>query len=206
VPFLYSRRVYERDLEELFDRYGRIHRVDIKNGFGFVEFEDSRDAEDAIRGEDGRDFFDRRIQVEPSRGNGPRRSGPRYGGQRFKWRLEVEGLNPRTSWQDLKDFARKAGEVAFTNVKTSRGKKIGVIEYTNEDDMIYALKKLDDTKLDGEYIRLYEEGKEEDSRSPPRKRRRSSGSTDRKRRRDDDEDDDRKRRDDDDEDRTLKLY
>lgn len=31
-----------------------------------------------------------------------------------------------------------------------------VIEYSNEADMLSALKKLDDTKLDGNYVRLYE--------------------------------------------------
>lgn len=42
-------RTRERDLEYEFDRYGRIYRVDLKNGFAFVEFEDSRDADDAVR-------------------------------------------------------------------------------------------------------------------------------------------------------------
>ena len=30
--------------------------------------------------------------------------------------LTVLGLPPRTSWQDLKDLMRKAGEVSFTDV------------------------------------------------------------------------------------------
>lgn len=44
-----SSRTRERDLEHEFDRYGRVERVDLKNGFGFVEFDDPRDADDAIR-------------------------------------------------------------------------------------------------------------------------------------------------------------
>jgi len=195
--------VDERDIEDVFNYYGEIRRIDIKNGFGFVEFYDDRDADDAINGEDGKELRGRRMHVEPSRGGGDRGrgGGAGYGGKRYKWRLRVEGLDSRTSWQDLKDFARKAGEVAFTDVQSNRGKKEGVIEYTNEDDMIYALKKLDDTKLDGTYVRLYEENKgggrsESRSRSPRRKDKRSrsrsrSGSGSRSRSRDRDDKDDR---------------
>lgn len=39
----------ERDITRLFDRYGALSRVDVKNGFAFVVFESSRDAEDAVR-------------------------------------------------------------------------------------------------------------------------------------------------------------
>ena len=42
----YSAR--ERDVEKLFDRFGRIRDVSLKNGFAFVEFEDDRDADDAV--------------------------------------------------------------------------------------------------------------------------------------------------------------
>jgi hypothetical protein len=33
----------------MFYKYGRIIRCDVKVGFGFVEYEDRRDAEDAVR-------------------------------------------------------------------------------------------------------------------------------------------------------------
>lgn len=38
-----------RDLEDTFTKYGKITRLDVKKGFGFVEYEDKRDAEDAIK-------------------------------------------------------------------------------------------------------------------------------------------------------------
>ncbi len=52
-------RIDKRDLEDLFHKFGRIRRCDVKNGqgpfnFGFIEYEDKRDAEDAIRGLDGK--------------------------------------------------------------------------------------------------------------------------------------------------------
>ena len=38
------------------------------SGFAFVEFEDERDAEDAIRGLDGTNICGSRVRVEPSTG------------------------------------------------------------------------------------------------------------------------------------------
>jgi RNA recognition motif-containing protein len=73
-----SRKVYvgnlpvdvrERELEDLFDKCGRISRVDIKNvsrppAFAFVEFEDDRDAEDAVRKFNGYRFEKEELRVE----------------------------------------------------------------------------------------------------------------------------------------------
>ncbi|XGW13718.1 hypothetical protein V3C99_000215 [Haemonchus contortus] len=167
----------EKDIEDIFAKYGKIRYVDIKGGRGplyaFVEFEDSRDAEDAVHGRDGYDFDGSRIRVEFTRGAGPRGPGGRpmngggrggYGGRggggfggyggggrggrgpsgRTNYRVIVEGLPATGSWQDLKDHMREAGEVCYADV-TRDG--IGTVEYTRLDDMKYALKKLDDTKF-----------------------------------------------------------
>eukprot|EP00640_Fibrocapsa_japonica_P009590 CAMPEP_0113936532 /NCGR_PEP_ID=MMETSP1339-20121228/3431_1 /TAXON_ID=94617 /ORGANISM="Fibrocapsa japonica" /LENGTH=88 /DNA_ID=CAMNT_0000939045 /DNA_START=85 /DNA_END=347 /DNA_ORIENTATION=+ /assembly_acc=CAM_ASM_000762 len=73
-------RTRERDLEDAFSRFGRILRLDLKFGFAFIEYEDPRDAEDAIRDMDGRDFDGGRIVVEPSRGPRMGGGGGGYGG------------------------------------------------------------------------------------------------------------------------------
>ncbi|TPX67150.1 hypothetical protein CcCBS67573_g07599 [Chytriomyces confervae] len=65
-----------RDLEDIFDRFGRISRLDIKRGasfnFGFIEFEDKRDAEDALNETDGKELpeFGTRLVVEWAKGGG----------------------------------------------------------------------------------------------------------------------------------------
>ncbi|KAG0181315.1 hypothetical protein DFQ29_008675 [Apophysomyces sp. BC1021] len=47
------REMNPRDLEDRFSKFGKITRLDVKQGFGFVEFEDKRDAEDAMTGVNG---------------------------------------------------------------------------------------------------------------------------------------------------------
>jgi len=64
-------RTRERDLEDVFGKYGRLRRLDLKAGYAFLEYDDARDAEDAIRSMDGSDLDGSRIVVEPShRGEG----------------------------------------------------------------------------------------------------------------------------------------
>ncbi|XP_043913448.1 serine/arginine-rich splicing factor 7 [Protopterus annectens] len=64
------------ELERAFGYYGPLRTVWIARnppGFAFVEFEDARDAEDAVRGLDGKSICGSRVRVELSTGM-PRRS------------------------------------------------------------------------------------------------------------------------------------
>lgn len=58
-----------RDLENVFGRYGRIVRCDLKKNFGFVQFEDRRDAEEAIKKEDNRRLLGSEMTVEWAKGS-----------------------------------------------------------------------------------------------------------------------------------------
>jgi len=62
-----------RDLEDVFGKYGRIIRCDVKRGFAFVEFEDDRDGDDALKELDGSEILGHRVVVEWAKG---RRRGP----------------------------------------------------------------------------------------------------------------------------------
>jgi len=74
--------VQEKEVEDLFYKYGRINTIIMKNRtgppFAFVEFDDPRDADDAVKGRSGYNFDGYRLRVEHPRGNG--RGGDRGGG------------------------------------------------------------------------------------------------------------------------------
>ncbi|KAL4311588.1 hypothetical protein GQ457_01G053760 [Hibiscus cannabinus] len=182
--------VREREVEDLFYKYGPIAHIDLKipprpPGYAFVEFEEARDAEDAIRGRDGYDFGGQRLRVELAHGGRGRSSSDRHsshgGGRgrgpskRSEYRVLVTGLPSSASWQDLKDHMRRAGDVCFSQVFRDGGGTTGIVDYTNYDDMKYAIKKLDDSEFRNAFSRAYVRVKEYDSkrdssRSPSRGR------------------------------------
>ena len=66
------------DLEKEFDTFGRIEDIFVARnppGFGFIVFEKSRDAEDAIKEMDGQTIFGSKIRVEHARERGAGRGG-----------------------------------------------------------------------------------------------------------------------------------
>jgi len=186
--------VRTRDIEDIFYKYGKIAMVELKNQkgppFAFVEFEDPRDAEDSVKQRNGYDYDGYVLRVEFPRGGGARRDGFSRGGRgggfsdrgggagrgrfgppsrRTNYRVLVSGLPPSGSWQDLKDHMREAGDVCYADVFKDG---TGVVEFQRRDDMMYAVRKLDDTKFrshEGEnsYIRVKEE-MSSDSRSRSR--------------------------------------
>ncbi|KAK9498590.1 hypothetical protein O3M35_003188 [Rhynocoris fuscipes] len=196
----------ERDLERFFKGYGRTRDILLKNGYGFIEFDDYRDADDAVYELNGKELLGERVSVEKARGT-PRgsdvwrgrsqplppprrrarnrepefRSSDRYGPPtRTDYRLIVENLSSRVSWQDLKDYMRQAGEVTYADAHKDRRNE-GVVEFATHSDMKNALDKLDDTELNGRRIRLIEDRRRSRrsrssssrSRSRSRSRRRS---------------------------------
>ncbi|XP_055998307.1 RNA-binding protein 1 isoform X2 [Ostrea edulis] len=61
----------KQELEDVFSRYGPIRNVWVARnppGFAFVEFQDTRDAEDATKALDGTRINGRRVRVEMSSG------------------------------------------------------------------------------------------------------------------------------------------
>merc|ERR1711962_814946 len=75
-----------KDIEDLFYKYGKIVFIDLKNRrgppFAFVEFEDPRDADDAVYAREGYDYDGYKLRVEFPRGSGPSSRGRGVGGDR----------------------------------------------------------------------------------------------------------------------------
>ncbi|RVW22371.1 Serine/arginine-rich splicing factor SR34A [Vitis vinifera] len=70
--------------------------------------------------------------------------GGRFGVSRHsEYRVIVRGLPSSASWQDLKDHMRKAGDVCFAEVSRDADGTFGLVDYTNHEDMKYAVKRYD---------------------------------------------------------------
>ncbi|KAJ6334489.1 hypothetical protein OIU78_011383, partial [Salix suchowensis] len=159
---------------------GPVAHIDLKipprpPGYAFVEFEEARDAEDAIRGRDGYDFDGHRLRVELAHGGRGNSSSDRHsshsGGRgrggvsrRSEYRVVVTGLPSSASWQDLKDHMRRAGDVCFSQVFRDGSGTTGIVDYTNYEDMKYAMKKLDDSEFRNAFSRAYVRVREYDSK------------------------------------------
>ncbi|XP_017266142.1 serine/arginine-rich splicing factor 9 [Kryptolebias marmoratus] len=186
--------VTERDIEDLFYKYGKIREIELKNNrgiipFAFISFEDPRDADDAVYGRNGYEYGNTKLRVEYPRANSGK-PGPMGGGagggqrgrfgpptRRSEFRVIVTGLPPTGSWQDLKDHMREAGDVCFADVQRDGE---GVVEYLRREDMEYALRRLDRTEFrshQGEtsYIRVYEDRAGSNWGGQSRSRSRSRG-------------------------------
>ncbi|CAD7930655.1 unnamed protein product [Amoebophrya sp. A25] len=201
----------EEELEDIFSKYGRLSRCCVRrtragDTMAFVEYSDSRDAEDAKDGRNGYAVGDRRLRVEfsnpPEKGKGRRgdsrrrrdsrrrdsrsRGGKRGGGKGSAkagglrdsyFKVEVVGIPPTASWQDVKDFLRRAGNVKFTDVD----RDIGIGGFDNESDARAAVKELDGqtfTARDGDRAKVevvMAGGPGRGSRSRSRSRRDSRG-------------------------------
>lgn len=167
------------DIEDFFRKYGKVRNVLIKNGkFGFCEFEDDRDADDAVYECNGKNLLGFRITVEHATGmrrdsDGRRGGGSRYGAPvRTKYRLKVENLSSRVNWRDLKDTFRRGGDVTFADAHTTRRNE-GIVEFATADDLERVYKKYQGYEMDGKRIELIRDG---DSRSRSRSRSRRSRS------------------------------
>ncbi|GAB9475491.1 hypothetical protein Gpo141_00012586 [Globisporangium polare] len=153
--------VVERDIESEFDKFGRVRSISVKfpqrpPPFAFIEYEDERDASDAVRSMHGREFHGSRLRVEISHGGGATRSGEAGFESRLRgtqYRVKVSNLATSVSWQDLKDFLRDGGDVAHADVDR-RGN--GVASFASHEDMERAIRKLDNTELSGDRVRIRE--------------------------------------------------
>ncbi|XP_002154006.1 serine/arginine-rich splicing factor 6 isoform X1 [Hydra vulgaris] len=200
MPRLYvgrlNNRVIERDLKKFFDNYGKIRDIMMKNGYAFVDFDDYRDADDAVYDLNGKELMGDRVIIEHAKGIERGSGGAPYGRERFKddrsgfgrkqrardkygppvrtkWMLRVENLSSRVSWQDLKDYCRPHAEVTYADAhRKERG--VACICTSTYEDMKNLIRKIDNTELNGKKIRVLDDrGSASRSRSRSRSRQKS---------------------------------
>lgn len=164
-----SSRVTERDLEHFFRRFGKIRDVMLKNGFGFVEFDDHRDADDAVYELNGRELCGHRVVVEISHRSQQQqqyRSGMRTRDGRVngrfpppretRHRMLVTNLSTRFSWQDLKDMMRTAGEVTYADAH-KRVRNEALVCFATHDDLRRAMDRFQGKEINGRRIKLIDD-------------------------------------------------
>ncbi|KAL2408391.1 hypothetical protein ABEF95_002416 [Exophiala dermatitidis] len=180
------RNITKQDIQDHFGTHGAgsIKEIKLMNGFGFIEYEDPMDARDVVPAFHGTEFKGERLTVQFARGprrkddfNGPSdRNIPRP--RRTIYRMQITGLQPDTSWQDLKDFARNSGQLDVVYSETGRerdGK--GFVEFETQADLKTAVEKLDGQTFKGATVHCVADIQDERpdmrsyrQRSPPRGR------------------------------------
>ncbi|KAI0082590.1 hypothetical protein K474DRAFT_540079 [Panus rudis PR-1116 ss-1] len=162
----------EHDVYTHLSVYGKISALHLHTGYAFVEFEAESDASDVVAtflhqpflGHDIKFQFARHDAPRPPGKSGSHSSSPSSERSRSKaltpdhrktlYPVMVLNLSTRTSWQDLKDFARVAGSVAFCKIE--RGK--GFVEYVKQEDADRAVEELDGKELHGSALTIYLHG------------------------------------------------
>ncbi|KAJ4951675.1 hypothetical protein NE237_028507 [Protea cynaroides] len=166
----------QSELERLFNKYGRVERVDMKSGFAFVYFDDERDAEDAISRLDNTPFGHgrRRLSVEWAR-NGER--GPRHrdgsrsmANQKPTKTLFVINFDPeRTRIRDIERHFEPYGKVLHVRIR----RNFAFVQFETQEDATKALEcthmsKILDRVVSVEYA-LRDDGEQGDRRDSPRR-------------------------------------
>ena len=165
-------------------------RRDDRRGGGFNDRRDDwRDKRDAFRGGNNNDRFDRdrreggfgggrrdnfrdygrNDRFNDRRGGGgynDRRGGNggnnRYGQTyRSRFSLLISNIDRDVDWRELKDIARKFGEVTYTDCNKLKENE-GIVTYANEGDMHNAFREMDNYEIRGRAIRLEYEFPEHD--------------------------------------------
>jgi len=99
---------------------------------------------------------------------------------RTDYRIIVENLSSRVSWQDLKDVMRSAGDVTYADAHRTR-KNEGVVEFASYNDVKNVIEKLDGKELNGKAIKIVNDSRGGKPRSRSRSDSRRSRSRSRSR-------------------------
>lgn len=172
-----SRRVYVgnlswdvhwQDLKDYMRTAGEVVHAEVmtepsgrSKGCGIVEYAKAEEAQEAIRTLTDTELSGRMIFVREDRegsggpvggGGGPRPSN--------NTSVYVWNLTPETSWQDLKDHMRKAGNVDSAIILTNNeGASLGcgVVSYQRPQEAARAIRELQNSELNGQVMYVRED-------------------------------------------------
>ncbi|EEY68033.1 uncharacterized protein PITG_18104 [Phytophthora infestans T30-4] len=135
-------RVGQQDLQDLFSKFGRVEKCEVivdpvtkeSRGFGFVTFEDVRDAEDAVKELNNQEVQGRKMRVEhakrkrghektPGQYLGPRLASAKYGSGRDRFsrdRSRDRGRQSRS--RDRGGYSRRSDDRRYDDRDRGRGR------------------------------------------------------------------------------------
>ncbi|MCO5603338.1 hypothetical protein L7F22_057488 [Adiantum nelumboides] len=166
----------ESEVERLFEKYGKVDRVDMKAGFAFVYMEDEADANDAIRGLDNLEFGQQKrlLRVEwakPTDGPSRKRAERRRDMSSVPAKtLFVINFDPAsTSVRDLENHFEPYGELIRVHIH----KNFAFVEYGSQEAATTALERTHKSKVLGREITVEYAVRENGDPSERRSGRRS---------------------------------
>ncbi|CTQ41253.1 Pre-mRNA-splicing factor srp2 [Babesia microti strain RI] len=145
------------ELKAVFEKCGELVKCDMRKRFAFIEYHKPESASDALNQLNGYILHGEKIKVKPHSDNSnryrekvpPPRHKPGYA-------VTVANIEETTSWQDLKDFGRLAGEVSYASIVIKDGKKYGVIEYLAPESAKNALVELQGKQITNNKLEIIE--------------------------------------------------
>eukprot|EP01087_Luapelamoeba_hula_P020876 TRINITY_DN71_c0_g1_i1.p1 TRINITY_DN71_c0_g1~~TRINITY_DN71_c0_g1_i1.p1 ORF type:complete len:375 (+),score=38.33 TRINITY_DN71_c0_g1_i1:174-1298(+) len=164
------------ELEDLFNRKGKVTRVDLKQGYAFIFMESGH--KECIREFDNYPFFDRRLKVELARGDGVikrrederrREASERPSDTLFVVNFDHERTHPR----EIERVFQPYGEVTRVELK----RNFAFVQFAKVEDAKRALDNLNGYKLNDRVIsvefthRTIDERDRKRGRSPSPRRR-----------------------------------
>lgn len=152
----------QQEMENEVRRFGPTKSVWVARspaGFAFIEFETEDCAQACIEGLHDAKLGQSNVMVQFAKTNGRKeppkpqlRGGPDGA---VKHRAVLKNLPPSFSWRELKDEMRRIGNVIYADMD---GNGDGIVEFSSADDLEYAVRRLDGSRLDGNEIRVFREG------------------------------------------------
>lgn len=162
--------ITKNDLREHLSIYGTVNALNVQKGYSFAEFESEADALDLVNTFSNQPFMGQMCKIQLARK--PRRQStcseqttpsPELtraalrsvsDDVRIRYPVVVNNLNPRTCWQELKDFGRRTGStVAFCDIDRFNRNR-GFLEYYTQEDADRVAEELDGADLLGNIVSL----------------------------------------------------
>ncbi|KAF6136213.1 hypothetical protein GIB67_001622 [Kingdonia uniflora] len=166
----------QSDLDRLFSKHGRVDRVDMKNGFAFVYFDDEREAEDAIRSLDNVPFGynKRKLSVEWAR-QGERNLRHHEGSKSMANRrptktlfvINFDPINTRT--RDIERHFEIYGKIEHVRIR----RNFAFVQFDKQEEATKALECTHMSKINGRVVSveyaLRDDGERGDRGDSPRR-------------------------------------